>query len=94
MTDKKLVPYNLYLYTEHVDKLKKMAGQRKASSLIRDAVSMMLDGKDEYTAGYNLALKDAVLVIDSCKEIEHIAVRGKYLADILADGINAMEKTK
>jgi hypothetical protein len=94
MTDKKLVPYNLYLYTEHVDKLKKMAGQRKASSLIRDAVSMMLDGKDEYTAGYNRALKDAVLVINSCKEIEHIAVRGKYLADILANGINAMEKTK
>jgi len=94
MTDKKLVPYNLYLYTEHVDKLKKMAGQRKASSLIRDAVSMMLDGKDEYTAGYNRALKDAVSVINSCKEIEHIAMRGKYLADILADGINAMEKTK
>jgi hypothetical protein len=94
MTDKKLVPYNLYLYTEHVDKLKKMAGQRKASSLIRDAVSMMLDGKDEYTAGYNRALKDAVSFINSCKEIEHIAVRGKYLADILADGINAMEKTK
>lgn len=94
MTDKKLVPYNLYLYTEHVDKLKKMAGQRKASSMVRDAVSMMLDGKDEYSAGYNRALKDAVNIIDSCKEIEHIAVRGKYLADILADQINSMEKTK
>lgn len=94
MTDKKLVPYNLYLYTEHVDKLKKMAGQRKASSMVRDAVSMMLDGKDEYSAGYNRALKDAVDIVDSCKEIEHIAVRGKYLADILADQINSMEKTK
>lgn len=94
MTDKKLVPYNLYLYTEHVDKLKKMAGQRKASSMVRDAVSMMLDGKDEYSAGYNRALKDAIGIVDSCKEIEHIAVRGKYLADILADQINSMEKTK
>jgi len=94
MTDKKLVPYNLYLYTEHVDKLKKMAGQRKASSMVRDAVSMMLDGRDEYSAGYNRALKDAVSVVDSCKEIEHIAVRGKYLSDVLAEQINAMEKTK
>jgi len=94
MTDKKLVPYNLYLYTEHVDKLKKMAGQRKASSLVRDAVSMMLDGKDEYSAGYNRALKDAISAINSCKEIEHIAVRGKCLANILADSINAMEKIK
>ena len=94
MTDKKLVPYNLYLYTEHVDKLKKLAGQRKASSLVRDAISMMLDGKDEYSAGYNRALKDCIAVVDSCKEIEHIAVRNKYLADILAESINAMEKTK
>ena len=92
--EKKLIPYNLYLYSEHVDKLKKMAGQRKASSLVRDAVSMMLDGKDEYSAGYNRGLKDCIALVDSCKEIEHIAVRGKYLADILADGINAMEKTK
>jgi hypothetical protein len=92
--EKKLIPYNLYLYSEHVDKLKKMAEKRKASSMVRDAVSMMLDGVDEYSAGYNRALKDAVSVIDSCKEIEHIAVRGKYLSDVLAEQINAMEKTK
>jgi hypothetical protein len=92
--EKKLIPYNLYLYSEHVDKLKKMAGQRKASALVRDAVSMMLDGKDEYSAGYNRGLKDCIALVDSCKEIEHIAVRGKYLADILAEGINALEKTK
>ena len=94
MTEKKLVPYNLYLYTEHVDKLKKMAGQRKASSLVRDAVSMMLDGKDEYCAGYNRALLDSVSVIHSCKEIEYIAVRGVQISDILADQIKSMEKTK
>ena len=92
--EKKLIPYNLYLYSEHVDKLKKMAGQRKASSLVRDAVSMMLDGKDEYSAGYNRALKDAIGVIDSCKEIEVIAINGKYLADLLASGINDLEKKK
>jgi hypothetical protein len=92
--EKKLIPYNLYLYADHVDKLKKMAGQRKASSMVRDAVSMMLDGKDEYFAGYNRALKDVVSIVDSCKEIEHIAVRGKYLSDVLAEQINAMEKTK
>ena len=92
--EKKLIPYNLYLYSEHVDKLKKLAGKRKASSMVRDAVSMMLDGSDQYSSGYNRALKDAVSVVDSCKEIEHIAVRGKYLSDVLAEQINAMEKTK
>jgi len=89
--EKKLIPYNLYLYSEHVDKLKKLAGQRKASSLVRDAVSMMLDGKDEYSAGYNRALKDVAEIINQCKEIEVIAIRGKYLADVLIDQIEALE---
>ena len=89
--EKKLIPYNLYLYSEHVDKLKKLAGQRKASSLVRDAVSMMLDGKDEYSAGYNRALKDVAELINQCKEIEVIAIRGKYLADVLIDQIEALE---
>ena len=90
--EKKLIPYNLYLYAEHVDKLKKLAGQRKASSLIRDAVSMMLDGKDEYSAGYNRALKDIADLVAQCKEIEVIAIRGKYLSDVLIDQIEALEK--
>lgn len=90
--EKKLIPYNLYLYSEHVDKLKKLAGQRKASSLIRDAVSMMLDGKDEYSAGYNRALKDIIELVNQCKEIEVIAIRGKYLSDVLVDQIEALEK--
>jgi len=92
MTEKKLVPYNLYLYTEHIDKLKKLAGQRRASSLVRDAVSMMLDGKDEYSAGYNRGLKDSVEIVNNCKEIEFIAIHGQGLADILIEKIN--EKIK
>jgi bisphosphoglycerate-independent phosphoglycerate mutase (AlkP superfamily) len=92
--EKKLIPYNLYLYSEHVEKLKKLAGQRKASSLVRDAVSMMLDGKDEYSAGYNRALKDVAEIINKCKDIEVIAIRGKYLADVLIDQIEALENVQ
>lgn len=89
--EKKLIPYNLYLYSEHVEKLKKLAGKRKASSLVRDAVSMMLDGKDQYSAGYNRALKDVAELVNQCKEIEVIAIRGKYLSDVLIDQIEALE---
>ena len=92
--EKKLVPYNLYLHAEHVDKLKKMAGDRKVSSLVREAVSTLLDGKTEYSAGYNRALKDVAKVVNNCKEIEVIAIRGKYLADVLIDEINLLEMKK
>ena len=94
METKKLVPYNLYLHAEHVEKLKKMAGYRKVSSFVREAVSTLLDGKTEYSAGYNRALKDVVDVINNCREIDIIAIRGKYLADILISEVDALEKTQ
>lgn len=88
----RLVPYNLYLHEEHVKALKKLAKTRKASMVVRDAISMALDGKDQYHSGYNRALKDVVDVIDKCKEIEVIAIKGRYLQDVLAEQVMALEK--
>jgi hypothetical protein len=51
---------------------------------------MILDGNDSFKSGYNKALKDAIKVIDNTKEIEHIAVRGKYLNDMLADQLKQL----
>lgn len=87
---KNLVPYSVYLPVEYHDKIKELAKQRKASSTVRDAICMILDGNDSYNAGYAKALKDAIKVIDACKEIEHIAVRGKYLNDLLADQLKQL----
>jgi len=82
---KKLIPYSVYLPVEYHDKIKELAKQRKASSMVRDAICMIVDGDDTFKSGYNKALKDCI------KEIEHIAVRGKYLADVLADQIKELE---
>ena len=51
---------------------------------------MILDGDDSFKAGYNKAIKDAIKQIDACKDIEHIAVRGKYLNDVLADQLREL----
>lgn len=89
---KNLVPYSVYLPVEYHEKIKELAKQRKASSTVRDAICMIIDGDDKFSAGYNKALKDVVKVIDACKEIEHIAVRGKYLNDVLADQIKQLKQ--
>jgi hypothetical protein len=68
-----------------------LAAQRKASAMVRDAICMILDGDDTYKAGYNKALKDCIRQIDEVKEIEHIAVRGKYLNNLLSLKIEALE---
>lgn len=92
--EKKLIPYNLYLHAEHVDMLKKMAEDRKASSLIREAISMRLDGNSEYLSGYNRALKDAIDIIHKCKEIQYISIRNKSLSEVLEGRIHKLEKSK
>jgi hypothetical protein len=91
-TMNKLVPYSVYLPVEYYDKIRELAQQRKASSMVRDAICMIIDGGDVYKSGYNKGVKDSIKVIDKCKDIEHIAVKGKYLNDVLADQLKELEK--
>ncbi len=88
---KNLVPYSVYLPVEYHEKIKELAKERKASSTVRDAICMILDGDDSYKAGYNKAIKDAVKVVKACKEIEIIAIRGRYLDQLLADQMQQLE---
>lgn len=87
----KLVPYSVYLPVEHYEKIKVLASQRKASAMVRDAICMILDGNDAYKAGYNKALRDCVKQVNDIKEIENIAVKGKYLSTLLSERIESME---
>lgn len=89
--EKKLVPYSIYLPADYIEKLKVMAKERQASSRIRDAIGMMLDGNnDQFEAGYRKGIKDAIAVIDKNKECEMIAVKGRILNDILIDQLKAL----
>jgi len=88
---KKLVPYSVYLPIEHYEKIKVLASQRKASAMVRDAICMILDGDDAYKAGYNKALRDCIKRVNSLKEIDNIAVQGKYLSTLLSEDIESLE---
>lgn len=88
---KNLIPYSVYLPVEYHDKIKELAKKRQASSTVRDAICMILDGDDSYKAGYNKAIKDVARVIGACKEIEIIAIRGKYLDVLLVEQIEQLK---
>lgn len=88
---KTMIPYSVYLPAEYHEKIKHLAKERKASSTVRDALCMILDGDDNYRAGYNKAIKDAIRVIKGCKEIEVIAIRGKYLDNMLEELLKQLE---
>lgn len=86
-------PYSIYLPDEYITRLKEHAKDRKAATFVRDALITALDNKDSFSSGYNRALAEAVKIVDSCKEIEVIAINGRYLADILIEKINNLKDT-
>ena len=94
MAAKNLVPYSVYLPVEMHVKLKEAARTRKASVLIRDAISMIIEGNDAFTSGYNKAIKDASKLVYDCPEAQMIAIKGKDLGSILTNQIEGLEIKK
>ena len=92
MEQKKLVPYSVYLSPDHHKKLKAAAKKRQASSLIRDAIEMILSDNDSYKAGYNKGVADAAAVVYDCKEAQMVAVKGKDVGAILSEQIKMLAK--
>ena len=89
---KQMVPYSLYLPTEQREKLRELAKSRQGAELVRNAIDVMLKGGSEFDAGYNKAMDDVVKIVDGIKEIECIAVNGKYLSDLIAMSIKELRK--
>jgi hypothetical protein len=93
MEERKLVPFSFYLPKDQHIKLKAYAKDRKASTLVREAITMILEGNDDrFNSGYNQGIRDAAKVVYDCKEAQMVAVRGKDIGAILADQINELTK--
>lgn len=88
---KAMRPYSLYLPEDLIQKLKEHAKERKSAAFVREAIEMAMSGREPYKAGYKAGLRDAAKFVDNCKEIEVIAINGRYLADILIEQINGLE---
>jgi len=84
-------PYSLYLPEELIKQLKERAKDRKSAAFVRTAIEMALSKGDAYQSGYQTALRDAANIVDKCKEIEVIAINGRYLADILIEQIKGLD---
>lgn len=91
MEAKNLVPYSVYIPKELHTKLKEVARARKASSVVRDAIKMIIDDHDAYKAGYNRAIEDAAKVIFDCPEAQMVAVKGKDIGMYLCEQIKTLE---
>ena len=90
MESKRLIPYSVHLREDIYFKLKEAAKDRKATALVRDAITMMIEGNDEFNAGYNKAIRDVVSVLHEDELCSRLGYQGQTIAEFLDDLLSAM----
>ena len=95
--EKRLIPYSVHLPEEIYKKLKAAAEGRKASALVRDAITLIVEGDDQFNGGYNKAVRDVIATIHSDQWCKSLGIEGQSLAYYLEDQLLPMivpQKTK
>lgn len=87
MEPERLIPYSVHLPKEVHAKLKEAAGNRKASALVRDAITLIIEGDDEFNGGYNKGVRDAIRLIHQNELCKAISYYDDTLAKILSEQI-------
>jgi hypothetical protein len=90
----KLVSYSVFIPEEHHKKLKEAAKFREAASIVRDGLSIILDNKEVFDAGYEKGIKDAAQVVYDCPEAQLVAVKGRDIGVYLSEQIEMLIKRK
>lgn len=87
MEEKRMIPFSVYLPREIHAKLKDAAQGRKATGMVRDAIIMFMEGDDMFNAGYNKAMRDAIVSIQENKMINSIAIDGEPIANQIVESL-------
>lgn len=87
METKRLIPYSVHLREDIYNALKTAAGQRKASGLVRDAITMIIEGDDEFTGGYNKGIRDAIKTVSTNHMVNGLIINGYNIQDALTKAL-------
>ena len=89
-SSKRLIPYSVYLPEEIHVALKEKAQSRQASKVVRDAITMILEGGDQFTSGYKQGVRDTMDIIHKDDLASTVSVNDKRIADHLIDQIEGL----
>lgn len=92
--EKKLIPYSVHLREDIYLKLKDFAKERKATALVRDAITMIVEGDDAFNGGYNKAVRDIMAVIEQDQWCKAIGVDQVTIAEHLNKTLEQMLLTQ
>jgi len=88
--EKRLIPYSIHLREDIYLKLKQAAKSRKATALVRDAITMIIEGDDSFNGGYNKAIRDVSNLINHDQWCESIGINGVSIATHLQEQLDGM----
>ena len=88
--EKRLIPYSVHLREDIYLKLKELAKNRKATALVRDAITMIVEGDDAFNGGYNKAVRDIISTLEKDQWCNSLAVDGVTISDHLAGQLHLM----
>jgi hypothetical protein len=91
-TPKRLVPYSVHLPEDVYLKMKKAATERKASAMVRDAITMMIEGNDVYNSGYRKGVRDSMNIVNQNEGAKSISYAGQTIADSIVSDLEFMLK--
>jgi len=90
METKRLIPYSVHLREDIYNKLKAAAKDRKATALVRDAITLILEGDDSFNGGYNKAIRDVIATVNEDSWCKSVGIQGKTFAKYIEDQISPM----
>jgi hypothetical protein len=80
-TTKRLIPYSVHLREDIYLKLKAAAKDRKATALVRDAITMIIEGDDSFNGGYNKGVRDVIAAVHDDQWCKSIGILGNTVAE-------------
>lgn len=90
MEAKRLIPYSVHLREDIYTALKQAAKERKATSMVRDAITMIIEGTNSYDSGYNKGIRDAIQMVQTDEDISKISFGGKPISENLLSQLEMM----
>lgn len=94
METKRLVPYSVHLREDIYKALKDAAKDRKATSMVRDAITMIIENTGPFESGYKKGIRDAIQAVEADEDIRKIAFGGRPISENLLSQLEMMyEKT-
>lgn len=90
--DKKLIPYSVHLPENIFNAIKQAAGDRKAASLVREAIIQFVEKRNMFDQGFNAGLEAAIKKTVNHKVVSVLSYKGEALSDSLVHDFESLLK--